>query len=101
VSRREEPSAIEQEIAAERLAALARTSRALEAALAAVAAAPPGPERRRLVDEAGQRLWMAVVQREAMGLTRHEVLFETLRVPAEVRARMDFRPGRRRPPAGP
>lgn len=93
--RREEPqSAIDLEIAAERVSALSRTVRALEDSLAALAAAPPGPDRRRLVDEAGRRLWMAVVQREAMGLLRHEVLFEALRVPDEVRARMDWRPPR-------
>jgi hypothetical protein len=53
------------------------------------------PERRReLVEDAGERLWYVVIQREAIGLRRHEVLYDVLRIPGDVRGRMG--PRRRR-----
>ena len=77
---------IEQELAAERAGALARAFEALEHALHDL---EHGKGRREhLLAEACERLWYLVVQREAVGLTRHQVLFEVLRVPSEVRRLM-------------
>ncbi|HSM91980.1 MAG TPA: DUF6665 family protein [Anaeromyxobacteraceae bacterium] len=86
---------IVREIQSEKAATLARAARGLERALAELEAAPP--ERRpEAFAEAAERLWCVVVQREAMGVLRHETLYETYRVPREVRLRM----GPRRTPAG-
>jgi hypothetical protein len=87
-------AAIQKEIRAEKAGALARAIDALEAALAALAAPGRGAARGELVAEAGERLWYVVIQREAMGLLRHDVLFDVLRVPPEVRRAMG--PRRRR-----
>jgi hypothetical protein len=85
---------IEKEIAGERAGAMARAVEALERALRDLRSA--GAATRELVlEEARERLWFVVVQREAVGLTRHEVLYEVLRVPAEVRRAMG--PARRSP----
>jgi hypothetical protein len=94
----ETQEAIARQILGEKASALGRTVEALEAALAAFRAAAaahaarPGEAtrlaRREALDHAGERLWFAVIHREAMGLLRHEVLYETLAVPAEVRAAM-------------
>ena len=87
-----------RDLQAERAAGLARATERLEMALAelaradAVLAAAPTPIARELRREAlahaGERLWYLVIQREAMGFSRHEMLYEVLRVPAEVRAAM-------------
>lgn len=87
---------IVRELQSERAATLARAARALEKALAELASAPP--ERRDdAFAEAAERLWCVVVQREAIGVLRHEPLFEAYRVPYEVRLRMGPRrvPGAR------
>jgi hypothetical protein len=39
----------------------------------------------RLLEKARDRLWSVLAQREALGIRRHGLLFEVLRVPAEVR----------------
>jgi hypothetical protein len=90
--------AVTQEILSERASSLARATDRLEAALADLARAraalerAPTPARRaareEALAEAAERLWFVVIQREALGLRRHEVLHEVLRVPAEVRGRM-------------
>jgi hypothetical protein len=87
--------AIEREIVSERAGSLARAVEALEKALESFHAAA-GALREHLREQAGERLWYVVVQREAIGLTRHEVLYEVLRVPAEVRRIMG--PARGIPP---
>ncbi len=87
------------EIVEEQAAALFRMGRTLEAALAklrefdaahSVAGAPDSTRqaRRRLVLEAGQALWMLVVQREACGLRDSRALMRTYDVPAEVQRNM-------------
>lgn len=89
--------AVQREILGEQTSALARATRALEVALAELAAArEAGREAARedALAEAGERLWYVVVQREAMGLLRHESLLEVLRVPRAVRLAMG--PRRRR-----
>ncbi len=48
------------------------------------------PARRKLVMEAGQALWMFVVQREASGLRDSRNIMRTYNVPAEVQQCMGF-----------
>jgi hypothetical protein len=93
VSHAETQLAIEREIARERAGALARAFEALEGALRELRAAG-GPARQDWLEEARERLWFLVVQREAIGLTRHEVIYDVLRVPREVRGAMGPRPQR-------
>ncbi len=98
VATRDAHDAVTQEIQGERAASLARAAERLEAALAELAAAErdhaasPTPARRALRDEAlahaGERLWYVVIQREALGLRRHDVLYEVFQVPAAVRRHM-------------
>jgi len=97
--------ALDYEIAQEQASALGRLGRALEAALAALAAydgvAPydqaaggpaPDPEshktRARLVQEASHALWCFIVQRESCGLRDPRPVIRDYRVPAEVQNRM-------------
>ncbi|MGB6964543.1 MAG: hypothetical protein WBD90_08660 [Xanthobacteraceae bacterium] len=98
--------ALDYEIAQEQASALGRMGRALEAALAALAAydgvAPydqgaGGPTsdhpesrktRARLVQEAGHALWCFIVQRESCGLRDLRPVIRGYRVPAEVQNRM-------------
>jgi hypothetical protein len=99
VSTSETHAAIQREIRAEKAGALQRAGEALEGALAELArfdaAGGPAAERARLVAEAGERLWFVVIQREAMGLLRHDVVHEVHRIPADVRRAMGPRRGRR------
>jgi hypothetical protein len=91
------------EFAQEKASALGRLGRALEAALAALAAfnaEPPceapaagrRPARATLVAEASVALWHFVVQREACGLRDVRHVLRDYRVPAEVAARMGALP---------
>ena len=103
--------ALDYEIAQEQASALGRLGRALEAALAALAAhdgvapydqragdqgagdpAPDAPESRktraRLVQEASHALWCFVVQRESCGVRDPRPVIRDYRVPAEVQNRM-------------
>lgn len=103
--KREAQDAIQRDLQAERAGALARATERLESALIELAAAEargaaaPTPAarelRREALQHAGERLWFLVIQREAVGLCRHEELYEVLRVPGEVRAAMGPRPRRR------
>jgi hypothetical protein len=89
---------IQEQIRSEKIGALRRATDRLERALERLAAfdagaaarwQPAAPERRAdLLAEAGERLWCLVIQREAMGLLRHEVLYDVLRIPGEVRRAM-------------
>jgi hypothetical protein len=98
VATREAHDAVTQEIQGERAASLARATERLEVALAELAAAEralasaPTPARQALRDEAlahaGERLWCVVIQREALGLRRHDVLYEVIQVPGVVRRHM-------------
>ena len=88
---------IDKEIVGERAGALARAVEALEQSLLEFGAAS-GPRRHRLrehlLEEAAERLWFVIVQREVIGVMRHEVLYEVLQIPMEVRRAMG--PRRRR-----
>ena len=94
--------ALDYEIAQEQASALGRMGRALEAALAALAAHRDGLQsddrtaRIRLVQDASDALWCFIVQREACGLRDPRAVFQHYRVPAEVRNRMGVFAGRRR-----
>ncbi len=86
---------VEREIAGERAGALVRAVEALERAIAAfVRHREGGPVRQLLLEEAGERLWFVIVQREALGISRHDVLYDVLRVPVEVRRAMGPAPRR-------
>lgn len=91
------------EIVQEQASALGRMGRALEQALArlrefdaahaaAETAASMQPARRKLVLEAGQALWMFVVQREATGLRDSRHIMRTYNVPGEVQRCMGLAP---------
>jgi hypothetical protein len=91
---------LEYEIAEERVSALGRLGRRLEAALTALAACPRTTRSDRkirdsLVEQAGYALWLLVVQREACGLNRIDHVIKVYGVPDEVVARMGplARPG--------
>jgi hypothetical protein len=82
-------TALDYEIAQEQANALGRLGRALEAALAALAAHPErDAERAGLVREASYALWCFIVQRESCGLRDPRPVLRDYRVPAEVYARM-------------
>jgi uncharacterized protein DUF6665 len=95
---------LEHEFAQEKASALGRLGRALEAALAALAAfdaqprdAPSAegrPPRAALVAEASVALWHFVVQREACGLRDLRQMLRDYGVPPEVAARMGAMPDR-------
>jgi len=98
-------AALDYEIAQEKASTLGRLGRALEAALAKLAAfdvealektSETKRKRRGLVDEAGHALWLFVVQREALGLRDTRTLMRDYRVPAEVYNRMGAAPVRSR-----
>jgi hypothetical protein len=89
---------VEKELQAEKAAALGRAGEALAAAMAALhkveaALAAAGPEdkpalrvrRRELREIAAEKLWYALVQREAIGIFQHEGMLREHRVPPEVR----------------
>jgi hypothetical protein len=98
----DDPAALlEYEFGQEKASALGRLGRALEQAIASLAAfdadpaardaAPDTPARQaraRLVSEASVALWHFVVQREACGLRDMRQLLRDYRVPPEVAARM-------------
>ena len=85
--------ALDYEIAQEQASALGRLGRALEAALSALSGhedAHPkrDSDRARLVQDAGEALWLFMVQREACGLRDPRPVLRDYRVPGEVYARM-------------
>jgi hypothetical protein len=80
---------LEYELVQEQAAALGRLGRALETALAKlrefdVSTPAPDQSRRALVKEAGEALWMFVVQREACGLRDSRTIMRDYNVPSEV-----------------
>jgi hypothetical protein len=96
-------AALDYELAQEMAAALGRLGRRLERALQALdqfdAANVADPDVRRrersgLLAEAGDALWLFVVQREACGLRDTRQLMRDYRVPPEVQYRMGISAGR-------
>lgn len=97
--------AVVREIQGERASSLARVTERLEGALAELQAAEvalaarPGDGtlaalRSEALAHAAERLWFTVVHREALGLTRHDVLDEVYRIPRQVHLAMGPRRGR-------
>ncbi|KYG25418.1 hypothetical protein SE92_30875 [Bradyrhizobium sp. AT1] len=97
------------EIVQEQASALGRMGRRLEQALARLRefdaahgtteiAASMQQARRKLVMEAGQALWMFVVQREASGLRDSRHIMRTYNVPTEVQLCMGLVPTPSKPP---
>lgn len=92
-------SPLEWEILAEQAQALSRATEKLEESLSRVrltdqrsaADVDDVTARESILDEAGTCLWHLIVQREAMGITHHDILYEVLRVPPEVRRRASYR----------
>lgn len=91
-------SPLEWEILAEQAHALSRATERLEESLSrlrqtdqSTAGVVDAAARETILDEAGTRLWQLIVQREAMGITLHDILYEVLRVPPEVRKRASYR----------
>lgn len=92
--------AVVREIRSEKAGALARVAEGLERALADLARVEAAIARATrvsaallatrddCVSEAGERLWYFVIQREAVGLMRHDTVFDVYRVPNEVRLAM-------------
>src|SRR5579862_3837011 len=98
---RQPTDVLDYEIAQEQASALGRMGRALEQALARLrefdAAHPDAPAsvreaRRTLVSEAGQALWMFVVQREACGMRDSSTIMREYKVPGEVQRCMGLVP---------
>jgi len=98
---------LDYEIVQEQASALGRMGRALEATLANLrefdASHPPSDAspaqrlaRRALVAEAGNALWMFVVQREACGLRDNRTLMRDYKVPPDVQEQMGVFPATRR-----
>jgi hypothetical protein len=78
-------------LAGEKLERALAILRAFDAATSATAVSAP-TARAELVADAAERLWIYIVQREAMGLTHHEKTLELFGVPREIRWRMGPRP---------
>lgn len=78
-------------LAGERLARALTVLRAFDAAMIATAVDAP-TARAELVADAAERLWIYVVQREAMGIYNHDEVLELYAVPREIRWRMGPRP---------
>ena len=90
--------AIEVEIRKEKASALRRVAGRLETAISDLRAlesqvpTPGAPERGHFVErhralraEAEKYRWYLVVQREAMGLLNHDIVFETYPIPEPIR----------------
>jgi hypothetical protein len=97
---RDNPLAIEirREMAEAYFAACKKMVAALEALKAfdrAVASSTPDSDkiahRSDLLDEAGERVYFVIIQREAMQLSCFEGFFDDYEIPAEVRARLKAR----------
>jgi len=96
--------ATRKDLEAERASGLSRATERLEAALkelsardASCASAPTRAAkelRREALTQARERLWYLVIHREALGLYRHEIVYEVLGVPREVRVAMGPRRAR-------
>jgi hypothetical protein len=92
--------AVVREIRSEKAGALSRVAEGLEKALAELARAEAAlaaagrarsillARRQECVSEAAERLWYLVIQRESVGITRHETVYDVFRVPREVRLAM-------------
>ena len=82
-------AALDYEIAGEQASALGRAGRRVEESLAALTAcAGPATAREALVGEAAAAVWSYFVQREAIGLRRHDEAIRIYGIPRDVLARL-------------
>jgi hypothetical protein len=94
VKRFDAPLSIEVEIQGEKAQALGRTARAFEqelerlrafekqvSALSSSERAKLEPEHQTLRKRASRRLWFLIVHREALGLRRHDDLYDVYQIP--------------------
>lgn len=84
--------AVGHEIAQEKASSLGRAGRRVEATLAALAAHQgDAAERRALVQEAADAVYACFIQRELIGLRRHQDVIREYRIPGAVLARLGAR----------
>ncbi|HEV2080266.1 MAG TPA: DUF6665 family protein [Allosphingosinicella sp.] len=76
--------AVENEILAEKAAALGDAAKRVEGALAALRATEAGEERERRIDAAADAVWGFLVQRELMGLRDREAIVAYYQIPLAV-----------------
>jgi hypothetical protein len=80
-------SRIQREIAAEKAAALARIAGTLEDLIAQLGRETDGARHEALRERALRYRWYLEVQREAVGLTRHDALDQMYPIPPPLTAR--------------
>lgn len=82
-------SALDYEIAGEQASALGRAGRRVEESLAALAACgDDAGARESYARDAAEAVWTYFVQREAMGLRRHDDAIRIHRIPKDILARL-------------
>lgn len=81
---------LERELKGEQAVSLGRYGREVERTLEALRGADaPDPEtRQRLVQDAANAVWRYFIQREALGLTNHELVVKHYAIPGEVLAKV-------------
>jgi len=83
---------VDQEVLEEKVAALTRAGRKVEAAIADIAAYDagerPGADRHELVNAAAREVWAFLIQREMCGLRDEKRTIEQYRIPREVMSRV-------------
>lgn len=80
--------AIESVVVAEKAASLGLAGQRLARALAALEAADDEADREALIDQAADRAWVFLVQRELCGLRDRAQAIADYRIPKQVLARM-------------
>lgn len=83
-------SGVERELKGEQAVSLGRYGREVERALEVLrsADAPDPDTRRQRVQEAAEAVWRYFIQREALGLSNHDLVIEHYAIPGEVLARV-------------
>ena len=83
-------SGVERELKGEQAASLGRYGREVERTLAALrgADAPDPDTRRQLVQDCAEAVWRYFIQREALGLSNHDLVIKHYAIPGEVLARV-------------
>lgn len=81
---------LDYELAEEQAGTLGRLGTNLARALAALSEASPDDahQRRRLTEQAGEALWLFLIQRDAIGLRDERAVFRAYGVPPQVIATM-------------
>ena len=88
---RRTPDPLEHEVAGEKAAALGHAGHRMERALAALRDDPAprrSEERERLLDEAAERVWAYLIQRELCGIRDHRGAVADYAIPPEVMNRV-------------